>query len=200
MVVLGAPVIARTDGPDALGWRVYRVAPNGVVIYDRRIEDDPANAALALAALRGRGGAAASRRQAARPRERGGAHAVARRPADRAPERPGEAPVAGGPAGGGALSRGKAAAHDAPHGEPRRPAVDANRCPWSATGAALQRAGPPVDAVHRHAADDPAVATILTTAHAIHRITVAFSAGRISIAHATAAPLCRSCAPRHQPA
>ena len=65
----------------------------------------------------------------------------------------------------------------------------------------MQRAGPPdddhagrraawcgADTVHRHAADDPDVATILTTAHDdIHRITVAFSAGRISIAHATAA-------------
>ena len=40
----------------------------------------------------------------------------------------------------------------------------------------------------RHAADDPDAATILTTAHDdIHRITVAFSAGSISIAHATAA-------------
>ena len=88
-------------------------------------------------------------------------------------------------------------AHD--YTEPRRPAVDANRCPWSATGAALQRAGPPdddhagrraawcgaADAVHRHPADDPAVATILTTAHDIHRITVAFSSGRIS--HTTVA-------------
>ena len=75
----------------------------------------------------------------------------------------------------------------------RSPAVDANRCPWSATGAASQRAGPPdndhagrgaawpgADAVHRHGADGPAVATILTTAHDIHRITVAFRAGRIS--------------------
>ena len=78
------------------------------------------------------------------------------------------------------------------------------------------------DAVHRHAADDPAVATILTTAHRPEscrltvrddvpresltpataippgpipalepttstRITVAFSAGRISTAHTTAA-------------
>ena len=79
-------------------------------------------------------------------------------------------------------------------------AVDPDRCPWPATGAALQRAGPSdddhagrraawcgADVVRRHAADDPAVATILTTAHDIHRITVAFSAGRISIAHATAA-------------
>ena len=41
--------------------------------------------------------------------------------------------------------------------------------------------------MHRHVADDPAVATILTTDHDIHRITVALSAGRISTAHATAA-------------
>ena len=41
--------------------------------------------------------------------------------------------------------------------------------------------------MRRHAADGPDVATILTTAHDIHRITVAFSAGSISIAHATAA-------------
>ena len=62
----------------------------------------------------------------------------------------------------------------------------------------MQRAGPPdddhagrraawygTDAVH--AADNTAVATILTTAHDIYRITAAFSDGRISIAHATAA-------------
>ena len=51
-VPVGAPVIARTDVPDAHGWRVYRVAPNGAVIYDRWIEHDPANAELALAELR----------------------------------------------------------------------------------------------------------------------------------------------------
>lgn len=38
------PVIVRTDIPDARGWRVYRVAPNGAVIYDGWIEHDPANA------------------------------------------------------------------------------------------------------------------------------------------------------------
>ena len=41
--------------------------------------------------------------------------------------------------------------------------------------------------MRRHAADDTAGATILTTAHDIHRITAAFSAGRISTAHSTAA-------------
>ena len=41
--------------------------------------------------------------------------------------------------------------------------------------------------MHRHAADDPDVATILTTAHDSHRVTVAFSSGPISAAHATAA-------------
>ena len=50
-----------------------------------------------------------------------------------------------------------------------------------------------------HAADDTAVATILTTAHDIYRITVAFSAGRISTAHATAAAARASLAvPLHQ--
>ena len=52
VVPIGAPVIARTDGPDAHGWRVYRVAPNGTVIYDRWIEHDPARAELALIELR----------------------------------------------------------------------------------------------------------------------------------------------------
>ena len=41
--------------------------------------------------------------------------------------------------------------------------------------------------MHRHAADDPAVATILTTAHDITRITVAFSAGRFATIHTAAA-------------
>ena len=51
-VPVGAPVIARIDVPDAPGWRVYRVAPNGAVIYDGWIEHDPANAELALTELR----------------------------------------------------------------------------------------------------------------------------------------------------
>ena len=51
-VPVGAPVIARTDVPDARGWRVYRVAPDGAVIYDRWIDHDPTNAELALAELR----------------------------------------------------------------------------------------------------------------------------------------------------
>ena len=62
VVPIGAPVIARTDVPDAHGWRVYRVAPNGAVIYDRWIEHDPAHAQLALAELRA---AAATSPQAA---------------------------------------------------------------------------------------------------------------------------------------
>ena len=52
VVPIGAPVIARTDVPDARGWRVYRLAPDGAVIYDRWIEHDPARAELALAELR----------------------------------------------------------------------------------------------------------------------------------------------------
>ena len=103
-VPIGAPVIVRTDIPDARGWRVYRVAPNGAVIYDGWIEHDPANAELVARRAAGgrgeepRGGAAPRRREAARPRERGSDHAVARRPGDRAAERPTEAPVAGRPA------------------------------------------------------------------------------------------------------
>ena len=70
-VPIGAPVIARTDIPDAHGWRVYRVAPNGAVVYDGWIEHDPANAELVLAELR----AAAARSPAAALR-----HAVERQP------------------------------------------------------------------------------------------------------------------------
>ena len=220
VVPIGAPLVARTDVPDAHGWRVYRVAPNGAVIYDGWIEHDPANAELALTELHAAAAAspAAALRRAverqpdhasaeaitcpagwpcptsrcgspitrARKRSRGGS--PARRPGGGAPRRsPGRGRHAGG---GGAPSRG--AALEAPHREPRRPAVDADRCPW------LQRAGPPDDdhAGRRaawcgtdvvHAADDTAVATILTTAHDIHRISVAFNAGRISTSHATAA-------------
>ena len=79
--------------------------------------------------------------------------------------------------------------------------------------------------MRRHAPDDNAGATILTTPHDIHRITAAFSGGRISTAHSTAAAAGASlavllsqntlvtathadpfrpgpipCAPRHQPA
>ncbi len=71
VVPIGAPVIVRTDVPDAHRWRVYRVAPNGAVIYDGWIEHDPAHAALALAELR----AAAARSPAAALRR-----AVERRP------------------------------------------------------------------------------------------------------------------------
>ena len=50
-VPIGAPVIVRTDIPDAHGWRVYRVTPNGAVVYDAWIEHDPANAELVVAEL-----------------------------------------------------------------------------------------------------------------------------------------------------
>ena len=60
-VPIGAAVIARTDVPDARGWRVYRVAPTGAVIYDGWIEHDPANAELVVAELR----AAAAKSRAA---------------------------------------------------------------------------------------------------------------------------------------
>ena len=66
VVPIGAPLVARTDVPDARGWRVYRVAPDGAVIYDGWIEHDPANPELALAELRAAAAAspAAALRQA----------------------------------------------------------------------------------------------------------------------------------------
>ena len=89
-VPVGAPLIARTDVLDAHGWRVYRVAPNGTVIYDGWIEHDPAHAELALAELRAaaaRSPAAALRR--AVDRQPGHANeAITRWLADQATERP----------------------------------------------------------------------------------------------------------------
>ena len=61
-VPVGAPVIARIDVPDARGWRVYRVTPDGAVIYDAWIEHDPANAERVVAEL---GAAAAASPEAA---------------------------------------------------------------------------------------------------------------------------------------
>ena len=118
-VPIGAPLVVRTDVLDARGWRVYRVAPNGAVIYDRWIEHDPARAELALTELRAAAAAspAAALRRAVERRPghagRGSNHAVARRPGDRAVERPGEAPVADGTAAVAAPSLREAAAHDA---------------------------------------------------------------------------------------
>ena len=65
-VPVGSALLARTDTAEARGWRVYRVAPNGAIIYDRWIEHDPARAELALAELRAAAAAspAAALRQA----------------------------------------------------------------------------------------------------------------------------------------
>ena len=65
-VPIGSALLVRTDAADARGWRVYRVAPNGAVIYDRWIEHDPARAELVLAELRAAAAAspAAALRQA----------------------------------------------------------------------------------------------------------------------------------------
>ena len=65
-VPIGSALLARTDAADARGWRVYRVAPNGAVIYDGWIEHDPACAELALTELRAAAAAspAAALRQA----------------------------------------------------------------------------------------------------------------------------------------
>ena len=51
-VPVGAPVIARVDVPDARGWRVYRAAPGGAVIFDGWIEHDPADAERVVTELR----------------------------------------------------------------------------------------------------------------------------------------------------
>ena len=81
MVPIGAPLVARTDVPDACGWRVYRVAPNGAVIYDRWIEHDPANAELALTELHAAAAAspaAALRRAVERQPDHASAEAITR--------------------------------------------------------------------------------------------------------------------------
>ena len=91
VVPIGAPVIARTDIPDAHGWRLYRAAPNGAVIYDGWIEHDPANAELALAELHAAAAAspaAALRRAVERQPGHASAEAITRWLAGRETERP----------------------------------------------------------------------------------------------------------------
>ncbi len=91
VVPIGAPVIVRTDIPDARGWRVYRVAPNGAVIYDAWIEHDPANAKRVVAELRAAAAtspAAALRRAVERQPGHASAETVARWLADQEVERP----------------------------------------------------------------------------------------------------------------
>ena len=51
-VPIGSAVLARTDVPDAHGWRVYRVTPAGTVMYDEWIDHDPTNGELVLTRLR----------------------------------------------------------------------------------------------------------------------------------------------------
>ena len=92
VVPIGAPLVARTDVPDAHGWRVYRVAPNGAVIYDGWIEHDPANAELALTELHAAAAAspaAALRRAVERQPDHASAEAITRWLADRETEWPG---------------------------------------------------------------------------------------------------------------
>ena len=80
-VAIGSAVLARTDAADAHGWRVYRVMPDGAVLYDEWIDHDPANGEVAAARLR----AAATRSPEAALRRalagRGG-HAAAPRVAE----------------------------------------------------------------------------------------------------------------------
>ena len=81
VVPIGAPVIVRTDVPDARGWRVYRVAPNGAVIYDGWIEHDPANAERVVTELRAAAAASpasALRRAAGRQPGHASAEAITR--------------------------------------------------------------------------------------------------------------------------
>ena len=90
-VPVGAPVIARVDVPDARGWRVYRAAPNGAVIFDGWIEHDPADAERVVAELRAAAAAspeAALRRAVERQPGHASAEAIARWLAGRAVERP----------------------------------------------------------------------------------------------------------------
>ena len=105
-VPIGAPLVARTDVPDARGWRVYRVAPNGAVIYDAWIEHDPAHAELVVAELR----AAAAASPAAALRR-----AVERRP---------------GHASGEAIARWLAAQETGRPGAPAKPRSRAARRRW----------------------------------------------------------------------
>ena len=90
-VPVGAPVIARVDVPDARGWRVYRAAPDGAVIYDGWIEHDPENAERVVAELRAAAAAspeAALRRAIERQPGHASADAIARWLAGREVERP----------------------------------------------------------------------------------------------------------------
>ena len=88
-------MIARTDVPDARGWRVYRVAPDGAVIYDGWIEHDPARAELALTELRAAAAtspAAALRRAVERRPGHASGEAITRWLAGQATGRPGAPP------------------------------------------------------------------------------------------------------------
>ncbi len=94
-VPVGAPVVARVDVPDARGWRLYRAAPNGAVIYDGWIEHDPANAERVVAELHAAAAAspeAALRRAVERQPGHASAEAIARWLAGREVERPAAPP------------------------------------------------------------------------------------------------------------
>ena len=91
VVPVGAPVIARVDAADARGWRVYRAAPDGAVIYDGWIEHDPDDAERVVAELRAAAAAspeAALRRAVERQPGHASAQAIARWLAGREVERP----------------------------------------------------------------------------------------------------------------
>ena len=90
-VPVGAPVIARVDAADARGWRVYRAAPDGAVIYDGWIEHDPADAERVVTELHAAAAAspeAALRRAVERKPGHASADAIRRWLAGREVERP----------------------------------------------------------------------------------------------------------------
>ena len=90
-VPIGSPLLARTDAPDAHGWRVYRVTPAGTVIYDEWIDHDPARGELAVTRLRtaaGRSPEAALRHALASHDDHGAATDVAKWLANAPVERP----------------------------------------------------------------------------------------------------------------
>ncbi len=90
-VPIGAPVIVRTDIADARGWRVYRAAPDGAVIFDGWIEHDPAHAERVVTELRAAAAAspeAALRRALERQPGHASADAIARWLAGQETERP----------------------------------------------------------------------------------------------------------------
>ena len=91
VVPIGVPVIARVDVPDARGWRLYRAAPDGAVIFDGWIEHDPAHVERVVTELRAAAAAnpaAALRRAVEKQPNHASAEAIRRWLAAQETERP----------------------------------------------------------------------------------------------------------------